>query len=76
MADPTDLLRQLTEWAERMGDPERKTLSDAIDKGDLSVVLEGIQRPVAELPTDARVQVSVDRHGGVDWVSVPRGAAP
>ena len=76
MADPTDLLRQLTEWAERMGDPERKTLSDAIDKGDLSVVVEGIQRPVAELPTDARVQVSVDRHGGVEWVSVPRGAAP
>ena len=74
--DPADLLRQLTEWAKRMGDdPDRKVLFNAIAKGDLTIVIEGTQRPVDELSADARVQVSVDRFGVVEWVSVPREAA-
>ena len=74
--DPAGLLRQLTEWAERMGDePGHQILLNAIAKGDLTIVIEGAQRPVEELPADARVQVSVDRHGVVEWVSVPREAA-
>ena len=76
MADPIDLLRQLAEWAERMGDdPSGEVLLSAIAKGDLTIVVEGIQRPVADLPADARVQVGLDRHGSVEWVSVPREAA-
>ena len=74
--DPAYLLRQLTEWAGRMGDdPGREVLLDAIAKGDITIVIEGIQRPVEELPADARVQVGVDQHGVVEWVSVPRERA-